>query len=103
MISIALIALSAILWAAMDTLAFHRPVSIWKNASDFWTVDKGAFLPYTRYRWNAWHIAKSGVLACLIGAAVLYKPLLGHWLDFFAVGAAWIAVFNVFFNRILKA
>lgn len=112
-----LIALAALFNAVMDSL--ETEISF--NASRFSTYDKNfwckpfaanarGFIPFTRYRLDAWHIAKSLMLFHLITGIALapwiLPPVTGElYLDVpivtAALGFLWIGVFN-FFYRVFK-
>lgn len=102
MITLFTIILAASMNAVMDTLAFHRSVSIWKASGEFWTVDKGGFLPFTKYRFNAWHLAKSIMIMAMVVGALVYEPIITPVVDFVILGIVWNIFFNILFNKILE-
>lgn len=99
----ALVIIAAVCSACMDTLNFRRSVSVWRNAGAYWTVDKGGFLPLTKYRWNAWHNAKSLQLMCLFSIWPVYHVVLHPVADIAIAGFIYIQVFNLFFDHLFKA
>jgi hypothetical protein len=95
------IALAAIFKAIADKLAHHFGNSIfkklnpkWWNPEESWKHVK--FLPYTKYRPDAWHIANS-ILIILFCTAVY-----GLTLKMVYSGVVFILVFNLFYNKILN-
>lgn len=83
MISYILIAVAAIFNLIMDTLTYWKPKSIFKNLDDKWWNPLVSwqyvpnFLGWMRF--DAWHIAKMGMVLSFIFAVVLYVPVLGWW------------------------
>lgn len=53
-------------------------------------------LPFTKYPWNAWHIAKSGMIFSFAIAVALAT---GQWMLFVSAGVSWNLVFNYLWNR----
>ena len=54
------------------------------------------------YRPDAWHIAKSMMIVCLVLAAVLYEPYWNQLYDLLAFGLLWNLTFNIFYNKIFR-
>jgi len=52
---------------------------------------------------DAWHLSKSLMLACIMGAVVLYKPIFGGWLDFWLYYGAFTFTFTMFYSYIFVA
>jgi hypothetical protein len=119
MIAILLFALAGILDALSDTI--ETEISF--NASrlkhlnpKFWCKPISAHavktIPGTKYRPDAWHLAKSISIILQAGAAVsaFYYPifdllastLLNILIAYALLGVAWIVSFNIFFNRIFS-
>jgi hypothetical protein len=98
---VAMITVAAICTAVMDTLAFHRSVSIWQKSGSFWTVDQHRIMVF-KYPVNAWHISKSLMLLCLFSIWPFYKVVIHPVADILIGGFWFIQVFNLFFNHILK-
>jgi hypothetical protein len=108
---IVFIALAAICNATQDTLAHHFSVSIFKgknekfwNPAVSWQVAK--FIPFTKYKLDAWHIHKSVSLLFLFTAMLCYHycPIWVSgiwWVDLLIMGASWDIPFNTFYNHIL--
>lgn len=87
--------------AVSDTLSHHYETSIfsrlnpkWWNPNESWKHVK--FLPFTRYRPDAWHISNSLMILCFCIAAF------GFTLWTIIAGVAFILVFNTNYNIILK-
>jgi len=98
--------LAAICNAVMDRVGddtaysrsiFSRLNPKWWSKVVSWEYVK--FLPLTKYRPDAWHLAKSFMVIFLVLAVVTYttwQPVV----DFLALGFLWNATFNLFYNHI---
>lgn len=102
MISLILIFLAAFFNAVMDktkdTIQYNS--SQFRGLNPYFWDDSmwmGKFVPFTRYKFNAWHVSKSLMLFCLLAVPFFYKPILGK-LDYLLFGIEWILVFNLFYN-----
>jgi hypothetical protein len=95
-----LILLAAICNAVMDVLSFHYHSSIFRYMNEsFWNPEKSwvkKFIPFTKYRLDAWHVFKSLMICFLLLAAF------GLTWKFFLAGAIWILTFNLFYNKVLR-
>lgn len=116
--------LAAALNALMDTLetkiSFQASklrkldINKWCKAV---TANNRGFLPYTKYRVDPWHLAKSGMIVLQAASIVVFSynsPLwffgLREWwampLDclilMLTLGILWNGTFNLFFNRVFK-
>ena len=84
--------------ALMDTLQHHFSTSIFKSKDEkFWNPNVSwqyvTFLPYTKYRADAWHLAKSSMIIFLCFAIDFsWKGLI--------LGILWNLTFNTFYNKI---
>lgn len=85
---------------AYSRSVFSRYNPKWWSKIVSWEYVK--FLPFTKYRPDAWHLAKSGMILFLCLAIVVYDPKGIRVVDFLIFGAAWNIVFNVFYNKIFK-
>jgi hypothetical protein len=90
--------------AIMDTLQHHFSTSIFKNKNPkFWNPNVSwqfvNFLPFTKYRADAWHLAKSVMVINICISIVFFN---GYWWEFFIFGTVWNLTFNLFYNKILK-
>lgn len=90
---ILLIFIAAFLKAFADANAFHRYMA---NKGAFWDVAKGKYIPYTKYRFNSWHVANSLMICCFV-----YAITLKIWFTLI-IGIAFILVFNFFYNKVFK-
>lgn len=91
--------LAAICNALMDTLEHHFDVSIFRNLNPkFWNPNVSwqyaYIIPFTKYKVDAWHLAKSLMIICLAFACA------NTWYMFIILGIIWNSVFNIFYNRI---
>lgn len=106
-LSFLFIVLAAIFKAVADTVADHFSVSIFKGLNPtFW--NKAVSWQYAvrvfNYPVDAWHLSNSAMIACFILSFSLSKGNPAHWLvDFSAAGILFVLVFNVFYNKVLKA
>ncbi|MGN6438390.1 MAG: hypothetical protein ACTHMM_17740 [Agriterribacter sp.] len=106
MITALFVAIAAMLCALMDRVEnenFYE--SIFRDRNErFWY--KRVSWKYAKkiFGWkaDAWHIAKSMMIFSLAFAIVFYKPVLLWWIDWVVIGAIWISVFNVFYNKIFR-
>jgi hypothetical protein len=104
MISYLLLALASICNSIMDTLTHHFSQSIFRNKNEeFWNPNvswKFAFyLPYTKYKVDAWHLLKSAMIIFICLAIVFGNKL--NIIDFILLGTLWNIVFNIFYNHLL--
>lgn len=114
--SIILIVLAAICNAVCDTLEHHYYISIFNRkgwSSKFWNPalsSEAYILPFTKYPLTAWHLFKSGMIFCLLGAVVMAwqsgEAIFNVWwfylIVFIYLGVSWNIVFNLFYNILLK-
>jgi hypothetical protein len=124
--SIHFIIIAAIANALMDSvetsIAFRK--SIFKNRNPKWWNKEVShlyvgFLPHTKYRPDAWHLAKSTMIFFLILAIVVYSPIfsqlyclfiesdfwsnfLGAVSDLIFYGIFWNIAFNTFYNKVFR-
>jgi len=101
--------LAAIFNAVMDSVgdgvAFRRSVFKKRNPN-WWSKELSwqhvRFLPPTKYRPDAWHLAKSAMILCLVSAMVFYRPLVNWWADILILGTIWNGSFTLFYHRIFR-
>ncbi|MDI3320011.1 hypothetical protein [Pinibacter soli] len=94
-----------------DRVAFNGSIFHLKNTR-FWSKEDSWQYATKVFGWkaDAWHIAKSCMVTCLVCAAVFYKPILhickdsstNAIFDVLLLGTTWNASFNLFYNKILK-
>jgi len=107
MITALLIILAAICKAIADTLYHHYDTSVFANLNPKWwnpvvSCNYVKFLPFTKYRPDAWHLANSIMIIAFIASVVLYLPILNRKVfDFTLYGLAFNLVFNLNYNHIL--
>jgi hypothetical protein len=103
MIALIFVVLGAFFKAVADTLDHHFSISVFKNLNPkFWDLDVSEPKKIFNYPLDAWHIVKSLELGCLLAVPLVYKPEFVWYVDYAIGGAAFIAVFNLFYNKILK-
>jgi hypothetical protein len=106
MLTIAIIAIAAFFNAVQDSCdSGHYWGTIFSKWNPkFWHKDES--WKYAKmiggYRLDAWHLAKSATLVCLVASVVSYKGIIGWWVDFVILGLVWNIVFNTFYNHLLK-
>lgn len=104
MTSLIFIALAAIFNAAMDRLENENfSSSVFKNLDPkFWY--KRESWKYAKkiggYKLDAWHLAKSCMISCLLLAIVSFK---GHYVWFIVYGLLWNITFTIFYHEIFKS
>jgi hypothetical protein len=77
------------------------------NPSISWST--APYIPLTKYKVDAWHLFKSGMICFLVGSIVTAwqseKPFFDVWWFYLMVyvflGIGWNMVFNLFYNHIL--
>jgi hypothetical protein len=110
---IAAIALAAICNSVMDSVeGFRIQGTVFKNKNPkYWNrqvaAEKAKMVPFTHYRWDAWHNHKSLMIIFMCVAALCYHyyPVWTSgiwWIDLVIMGIAWDIPFNLFFNKIWK-
>lgn len=100
-ITIILILLAGFFKAVADTLQHHFSTSIFKHKDPrFWDPKISwqhiGFIRFTKYRPDAWHLANSLMIFCLVGAAA------SSWIEFIVGGVLFNVAFNIFYNKLLK-
>lgn len=106
-LSFILFAIAASFNAVMDTLKFHFESSIFSKKNPRWwnpneSCNYVKFLPFTKYRPDAWHLSKSMMIVIMCLSVVFYKPAFGMLIDFLILGCVWNGVFNILYNHVLK-
>ena len=121
MISYILIILASICNAIMDVISFHYDNSIFNKLNrKFWDASiswKNKYVDYDKGDkrrkkllginiapafTDAWHFFKSLMIVLIVLAVVMYNPLFGKIIDFFAIGLIWNLCFGLFYNVIFK-
>ena len=105
MIALLFIAIAAICKALADTLDHHFDTSKFKNKNrGFW--DPNIIHKTTKqvfgYPLDAWHLTNSLQICSWMTLAVIYEPCFNRWIDFCIGGAAFIIVFNLFYNKLFR-
>lgn len=91
---------SAVMDKTKDTI--QKNSSIFKNKGDFWDDSKPAkMIPHTKYKTNAWHIAKS-----LMGFSFLFWGIAFRSVECNAYTVIYFIIlgitsFNLFYNKVL--
>jgi hypothetical protein len=105
MLAIIFIALAAVCKSISDTLQHHFDSSVFAELNKrFWDPAFSwkfvKFLPFTKYRPDAWHLSNSGMIL-FFTLAVCFNDLSWHpvW-QIAAMGSVFVFVFNIFYNKI---
>lgn len=100
-----LLIVAAIFKAVADTVDHHFDTSIFRRHDPkFWDRDissdkaKRIF----GYKLDAWHIALSCMIVCMILAIIFHVPKLEWYWELAIGGVGWNIVFNLFYNKILR-
>jgi hypothetical protein len=96
--TILLVILAAICKAFADAQAHHQ----YKVTGGFWSVAEGSFLPFTKYRFNSWHVANSLFIWAMLAGFRFHESYINWWADFAISGVLFIVIFNTFYNRVFK-
>lgn len=95
--------------AVMDSVENeHITQTVFKKLNPKWWYKRESwkhvkFLPFTKYRPDAWHLAKSLLLLCIGAMVSLYVPLTKWWyIDALICGAIITASFVLFYDYLLK-
>ena len=104
MISYIFLALASICNSIMDTLSHHFANSIFEHKNPkYWNPNVSwmfaNYLPYTKYKVDAWHLFKSAMIVFICLAIVFGNKL--NIIDFILLGTLWNIVFNIFYNHLL--
>jgi hypothetical protein len=104
MISYIFLALASVCNATMDTLTHHFNYSIFKNKKEeFWNPNESwkyvNFLPFTKYRADAWHLLKSSMIVFMCASICFANNFTIY--DFICLGILWNLTFNLFYNHLL--
>lgn len=102
MLALILIILAAIFKAIADTLAHHFDTSVFRRLpKQFWNPAESykyiKFIPLTRFRPDAWHLANSGMIVCFITSIFTYKSI---WINIPEWG--WVLIFGTCFNLVFE-
>jgi len=106
MITTILIILAAIFKAVADTLQHHFYTSVFKTLNQKWwnpmvSCNHVSFIPFTKYRPDAWHLANSGMIICFIAAASISDSIFSFWLiNFVMLGIIFNLIFELFYGKI---
>lgn len=100
------IAFAGFFKSVADTLAHHYDTSVFRRMDKrFWDPSVSwqhvGFLPLTKYRADAWHLANTLQIVSWC-AAIAFAPPLSWWQIILGAGALFNLVFNLCYNKILK-
>lgn len=100
--------LAATCKAIADTLQHHFDTSIFKKLSRKWwdpntSDDFVKYIPFTKYRLDAWHFANSLMITAMVLFGIYYQHIFPYKsLDIAFFGLLWNGVFNIFYNKIFR-
>lgn len=107
MISLLLIAIAAFFNGCMDTFEstpkFNE--SIFQNFDKhFWCKDVSWQYATKIFGWKAdsWHISKSAMIFCIVGAIILFQPHFHWWIHFILFGIVWNVIFVITYHGLFK-
>lgn len=105
--SAAFLFLGTVCKAIADTLyhQFHASVFKWRDPR-YWNPNVSwryvNYIPFTRFRPDAWHLANGGMIVCFLLLAIVHKPCL-YWLWELLIGCVYVnGVFNLFYKKLLR-
>ena len=106
MITITILVLAAFFKAVADTLQHHYDVSVFKNMTYHWWDPNRSwryvnFIPFTKYRPDAWHLANSLMIISFISLAVFHQHHFKWWIEIIAAGIIFNLAFGFFYDKIL--
>ena len=107
LLPILFLVLAALFKAVADTLQHHYDTSVFKNKDVKWwnpTISWKyvKFLPYTKYRPDAWHLSNSLMIICFVLTAVFHNQYLSWWLELIMMGLIFNLAFILFYDEILR-
>lgn len=107
MLSFALILIAAIFKAIADTLAHHYDTSVFRRLPfQFWNPNESykyiKFIPLTKFRPDAWHLANSAMIVSFICAVIFYEQQLKWFWELVIAGVSFNVVFGLFYDIILR-
>lgn len=108
MITLLLISLAAIFKAVADTLQHHFDTSVFSKLNlKFWnpvvSCEFAPFIPFTKYRLDAWHLANSGMIICFIAAASINDSIFSFWIiNLTMLGIIYNLIFELFYGKIFR-
>lgn len=107
-ISIILLLFASFFKAVADTLQHHFETSVFKKKDPrFWNPNESwkhtRFIPLTKYRADAWHLANSAMIVSFISFGVFYTPLKYEWwTEIAAAGILFNLLFGLFYSKLLR-
>jgi hypothetical protein len=54
------------------------------------------------YRLDFWHLCKSVMISCLVGAIVIFRIHHEWWVHFISFGVIWNVTFSLFYHKLLR-
>lgn len=107
MTSLLIILLAAIFKAIADTLQHHYSTSVFRklpyqywNPNESWKYIK--FIPLTKFRPDAWHLANSAMIVSFILAVIFYEQQLKWFWELAIAGVSFNVIFGLFYDLILR-
>ena len=107
LLPILFLVLAAFFKAVADTLQHHFETSIFKNKDVRWWNPAFSwkyvkFLPFTKYRLDAWHLSNSLMIVSFICFGVFFEHRI-HWsLEVIASGIIFNFAFILFYDEVLR-
>lgn len=108
-ISILFVVLAAAFNAVMDSVEYEAVFnkSIFSKYDPKWWLKTVSwqyvkFVPFTKYRIDAWHLSKTFFICFFILALVFYNVICTKVVDILLFGLLWNIVYNFFYNHVFK-
>lgn len=107
MISLSLILLASIFKAIADTLQHHYDTSVFRKLPfQYWNPNESykyiKFIPLTKFRPDAWHLANSAMIVSFILAVIFYEQQLKWFWELLIGGTTFNIMFGLFYDVILR-
>lgn len=101
--SYGLVFIAAFFNAIMDTLEnkVSFEASIFREWDiKFWRKDISWQYAKKVFGWkcDGWHLAKSSMIFCLVGAIIVFRPHHQLWVHFISMGLIWNLSFGIFYK-----
>lgn len=100
-----LIGLAAFFKAVADTLDDHYDTSVFRKFPwQVWDANRSTqgFLPFTKYKFDPWHVCNSLLIVCFMIIPFFYKPHFKWYWELLIAGAVYNVIFGIFYSKILR-
>jgi hypothetical protein len=105
--TISFLVIAGICKAVADTITHHFDSSVFRRKDKrFWdpsiSWSYAKYLPLTKYKVDAWHLANSGMIISICFAIALHHSYTYWWAEFVAAGIIFNLSFNMFYNKVFR-